>query len=582
MRSDYLKLRPRSAPAPWTHGTSAVALAGDSGTGEPRSGSVAATLPDVAPCPPSPDGWAAAAAPAALRDLPILLVDDDAANLRLMEKLLLRAGYTHLSVCRDVTAALNHLAEGTVELLVLDLHMPGRDGFSLMEALEGAGCPRPAVLVLSGDARAEAKRRALLCGASDFLNKPFDAVEALLRIRNLLEIRYLTRQQHEQNALLERRVRARTRRLRQDIAARRVAEAALQASEAQYRQLVESASDLIYQFDVCGRLTYANPTATEVLGRAVDEIRGRTLLDFVAPDERDEVRDFYHDQARKRIPVTQRELPIQTADGHPVWLEQRVTLVEEGGEVVAMRAVARDMTARRTTERLKDELVSVISHELRTPLAALQGSLTLLSRGVLDRYPERARQTLELASRNATRLGKLVNDILDMERLASGNAAIERRRYPVAELFAQAVESVRSLGEPAGLLVVSNVAPLLEWELDPDRFTQVLINLLANAIKFSPAGGTVWLTGEEIGGELHVRVRDLGRGIPASKLELVFERFQQVDRSDSRDRNGSGLGLAICRSIVEQHGGRIWAESTLGRGSTFHVAVPGPVSADGP
>lgn len=580
MRSDYLKLRPRSAPAPWTHGTSAIALASERGTGELRSRSVAATLVDVAPCPPSsPDGWAAAAAPAALRDLPILLVDDDAANLRLMEKLLLRAGYTDLSVCRDVTAALHHLAAGTVELLVLDLHMPGRDGFSLMEALEGAGYPRPAVLVLSGDARAEAKRRALLCGASDFLNKPFDAVEALLRIRNLLEIRYLTRQQHEQNALLERRVRARTRRLRQDIAARRVAEAALQASEAQYRQLVESASDLIYQFDVRGRLTYANPTAAAVLGHAAEELRGRTLLDFVPPEERDGVRAFYRDQGRQRTPVTQRELPILTADGQPVWLEQRVTLVEEGGRVVAMRAVARDMTARRATERLKDELVSVISHELRTPLAALQGSLTLLSRGVLDRYPERARQTLDLASRNATRLGKLVNDILDMERLASGSAAIEPRRYPVSELFAQAVESVRSLAEPAGLLVVSDVPRSLEWALDPDRFAQVLINLLANAIKFSPPGGTVWFKGQEVDGELHVRVRDLGRGIPAGKLELVFERFQQVDRSDSRDRNGSGLGLAICRSIVEQHGGRIWAESTLGRGSTFHVTVPGAAPA---
>ncbi|HLM66108.1 MAG TPA: PAS domain-containing sensor histidine kinase, partial [Longimicrobium sp.] len=366
----------------------------------------------------------------------------------------------------------------------------------------------------------------------------------------------------------------------QDIAARRLAEAALQTSEAQYRQLVESASDLIYQFDLDGRLTYANPTMRAVLGYADEALRGRVLFDFVPGAEREGVAEFYRDQARRRVAVSQRDLPIHTVDGEVVCLEQRVTLVEEGGEVVGMRAVARDMTARRESERLKDELVSVISHELRTPLAALQASITLLSQGVLERYPERARQTLALASRNAARLAKLVNDILDMERLAAGSASIERRPYPVGELFTQAVEAVRSLAEPAGLLVVTHVAPALEWELDPDRFAQVLINLLSNAIKFSPSGGTVWLTGEADGGGLHVRVRDLGRGIPAAKLESVFERFQQVDRSDSRDRNGSGLGLAICRSIVEQHGGRIWAESTVGRGSNFHVVVPAATVVD--
>jgi signal transduction histidine kinase len=138
----------------------------------------------------------------------------------------------------------------------------------------------------------------------------------------------------------------------------------------------------------------------------------------------------------------------------------------------------------------------------------------------------------------------------------------------------QATDGVRAMAEQAGvaLAVLPRAVPV--WG-DPDRLLQVLTNLLSNAIKFSPAGGgTVWIEAEESAGELLFRVRDEGRGIPADKLESIFDRFGQVDVSDSREKGGTGLGLAICRSIVKQHDGQIWVESTLGAGTTVCVALP--------
>jgi PAS domain S-box-containing protein len=558
---------PRSAAVP----AEIRRIAGPEPESAPRPG-----LTGVAAAPaPASDPLAGAAPRPHLRDSTILIVDDEELNVRLLERTLRRAGYTRCySTCdgREVVA----LAEAfQPDLILLDLHLPGMDGFQVMEALRGR--PRAGeipILVLSGDERPESRHRALAGGARDFLGKPFDAVEALLRIGNLLEIGALNRELRRQNELLERRVRARTRRLRRDIALRVKAEAALRASEAQFRELVESAGDLIYQTDGHGRLVYANPAAVNAMGLDPDAVGGRELAEIVAPADRDHVRAFYDRQLEQRIPVTYHEFAAVGSDGRGMWVGQNVHLVEDDGRVVGLRAIARDMTARHEVERLKDELVSVVSHELRTPLTSIRGSLGLLAGGMLDAYPERARRMLDIASQNADRLVRLVNDILDLERLASGKVHVEPVPYGLAELVNQSLDAVRSMAEKAEVWIVPEYLDT-RFCLDPDRVSQVVVNLLSNAIKFSPAGGTVWLaTRLQADGSLHLSVRDRGRGIPASKLEAVFERFQQVDAGDAREKGGTGLGLAICREIVAQHGGRIWAESALGQGSTFHVLLP--------
>ena len=215
----------------------------------------------------------------------------------------------------------------------------------------------------------------------------------------------------------------------------------------------------------------------------------------------------------------------------------------------------------------------MVSHELRTPLTAIRASLGLLSGGLLESQPERAARMLDVALRNTERLTRLVNDFLDLERMAAGKLEIVRTRFPVRDLVAQAAEEMRPMVDRANVWLVCDL-PDIVAEVDADRVHQVLNNLLSNAVKFSPQGGTVWVGAAARDDELELWVRDQGPGIPPAKLESVFERFEQLDASDARLKGGSGLGLAICRSIVRLHGGRIWAESQPGRGSTFRVSLP--------
>jgi len=242
------------------------------------------------------------------------------------------------------------------------------------------------------------------------------------------------------------------------------------------------------------------------------------------------------------------------------------------GAVVTEIELRADIAARLEAERAKDEFVSVVSHELRTPLTSIRGSLGLLASGQLA--GERAQRMLDVAIQNTDRLVRLINNILDVERVESGKVQLEVRRVAARELIEQAVEATQGLATRAGVPVEWTAPPELHVHADPDRVVQVITNLLSNAIKFSPAGSPVRVSAEARGAEALFQVRDRGRGIPPEHLDDIFERFQQVDSSDSREKGGSGLGLAISRSLVQQHAGQIWVSSELGRGSTFFFTLP--------
>jgi signal transduction histidine kinase len=240
-----------------------------------------------------------------------------------------------------------------------------------------------------------------------------------------------------------------------------------------------------------------------------------------------------------------------------------------------------DITRYHRVEKLRNEFVSLVSHELRTPLTSIRGALGLVASGRLGSLPGDGQEMLDIAVRNTERLGRLLDDILDLERMDSGTFALAKQPSSARALAAQAAHTMQPMAEQAAvhLKVAGSDATVLA---DPYRVVQALANLLGNAIKFSPAGTTVWVTAQPRRGEVLFRVKDQGRGIPADKLDAIFGRFQQVDSSDARDKGGSGLGLAICRSIIEQHGGRIWVQSIPGQGSTFSFTLPllAPAAAD--
>jgi signal transduction histidine kinase len=244
------------------------------------------------------------------------------------------------------------------------------------------------------------------------------------------------------------------------------------------------------------------------------------------------------------------------------------------GKAAGVVVAFTDTTERRALDRMKDEFISTVSHELRTPLTSLRAALGLITGGSLNERPEKLRQMLDIATGNTDRLVRLVNDILELERIGSGKAELHYTMCSADDLFRRAAGLQQTGASKAQLRITFNSQGVNVWA-DPDRVLQTLTNLISNAIKFSPPNTEIHLRARRIdANEAELQVRDQGRGIPEDKLESIFERFHQVDASDSRTMGGTGLGLAICRSIVTQHGGRIWATSTLGKSSTFHFTLP--------
>ena len=240
-------------------------------------------------------------------------------------------------------------------------------------------------------------------------------------------------------------------------------------------------------------------------------------------------------------------------------------------------------------DTIKDEFISTVSHELRTPLTSIRGALGLLSGGLMGALDPKAQNLLRIAVTNTDRLIRLINDILDLERMQSGRAPLQVRRCSLDDLAQQAVETMTALADTAQVKLDivrpphSDQAPAY-FDGDPDRILQVLTNLLSNAIKFSPPASVITVSVAVAQDALTLRVADQGRGIPADKLDSVFDRFGQVEASDARQKGGTGLGLAICRTIVAQHNGHIWAESNeqqgRGPGASLLVTLPRITRAD--
>jgi signal transduction histidine kinase/CheY-like chemotaxis protein len=240
------------------------------------------------------------------------------------------------------------------------------------------------------------------------------------------------------------------------------------------------------------------------------------------------------------------------------------------------------LNQRSELDTLKDEFISTVSHELRTPLTSIRGALGLLSSGIIGDVDAKALNLLRIAVTNTDRLIRLINDILDLERMESGRAPLQIRRCSLRDLAQQAIDTMTPMADASSVhlhLEPSTVAQAaypeaLFFDGDADRILQVLTNLLSNAIKFSPAASTVRIHTEATSDSILLKVVDEGRGIPTDKLDTIFDRFQQIEPSDARQKGGTGLGLAICRSIIQQHSGSIWAQRNLGLGTTLFVMLP--------
>lgn len=366
----------------------------------------------------------------------------------------------------------------------------------------------------------------------------------------------------------------------QDISDRKCAEAALRESEARFRLAFDDAAIGMALVALDGEFMEVNQALCEIVGYRETELLQRTFCSITHPE------DLYAIEENIQLLLSGKQRSFQMKkrcihkQGKVIWTIQSTSVIrsQENGTPLYCVSQIQDISDLQLAERVKDEFISVVSHELRTPLTSICGALGLLQSGRFDNQPEKFQHFLQMAVNNSTRLVQLVNDILDLERLESGCLELLLEECSASELMKQAVESVQTLANQA--LITIKVAPIhVNLWVSSGAIVQVITNLLSNAIKFSPPGSTIWLKAELVNhetsdSEIRFSVEDEGRGIPPEKLESIFERFQQVDASDSRQKGGTGLGLAICKTIVQKHKGKIWVESVLGKGSTFYFTIP--------
>ena len=346
-----------------------------------------------------------------------------------------------------------------------------------------------------------------------------------------------------------------------------------------YRQqeiLLDAVADGICGVDRNGLVSFANPAAARLLGAAASTLTGKAVHDLLHGAAT--AGNQCGDDCPLRRGATQHtsssgEDSIYRTDGSSFPAEYFLTPILEQGRFSGSVLSFRDISQRFALDRLKDEFISTVSHELRTPLTSIRGALGLLSSGILGPVNDKAANLLRIALTNSERLVRLINDILDLERIQSGREPLAFRPVQLGEVVRQAIDGMQPVAEAAGVQLIHDTTQV-EIAADADRLLQVVTNLLSNAVKFSPAGSSISVMLRPGVSGVTLAVIDQGRGIPADKLEAIFGRFQQVDASDSRQKGGSGLGLAICRTIVLQHSGRIWAERNPVRGSTFRVFLP--------
>ncbi|AOY78516.1 PAS domain S-box protein [Moorena producens JHB] len=373
--------------------------------------------------------------------------------------------------------------------------------------------------------------------------------------------------------------------------------ASLQESERRWRSLLENVRLVVVGLDREGKVEYVNPFFLELTKYTAAEVLGKDWFEnFLPNSQQQSVQQYFQDILDPDFQSHYQHSILTKSKQEKIIAWNNTLLQNVQGEAIGTMSIGEDITERYAIERMKDEFTSVVSHELRTPLTSIHGALNLLSTGLIQPQSERGQRVIGIAADSAERLVRLVNDILELERLESGKIRLSKQPVNAAELMVKAVDQVQVMANRAGIkLEVSSqsIEGEIEFEADSDRIIQVITNLLSNGIKFSDRGSSLWLTVELQQPEepettsppdpnsatILFTVKDQGRGIPADKLESIFGRFQQVDASDARKKGGTGLGLAICRNIVEQHGGKIWVESTVGEGSSFYFTLPKQTAA---
>jgi PAS domain S-box-containing protein len=338
--------------------------------------------------------------------------------------------------------------------------------------------------------------------------------------------------------------------------------------------LIEVCPFSIIVVESFGKIVLANSETERMFGYAQDELIGQTV-DLLVPTRLRTQHARHRGQfAAHPQTVLGRNLCGQRKDGTEFPAEVGLSPIHTN-EGMLMLGVIVDISERLRIEGLKDEFVATVSHELRTPLTSIAGALNLLFNDAGGTLPVHAKRLLKIAHANSQRLVRLVNSILDMERIEFGKVVFVQKPVEVRSLVEEAIEANRGFADGFGVRIRLDPASAAgDIRGDPDWLLQVVTNLLSNAVKFSPPAEDVEVAIEKLGGNLRISVRDHGHGVPEDFKPRIFEKFAQADASDARQLGGTGLGLSIVKQIVTRLGGEVSFGDAPGGGAIFYVEIP--------
>jgi PAS domain S-box-containing protein len=373
-----------------------------------------------------------------------------------------------------------------------------------------------------------------------------------------------------------------------EITDRVIAQSELRAERDFVSAILDTAPSLVMVLDAHGQIVRFNRACEELSGVSMADVAGRPIweLPFLLDEDRARIRENIPQLAAATAPVKLDRTWLGKNGARHVIAWTVMALRGQTGATSYLIGIGLDVTMARELERLKSQFISMVSHELRTPLTSIRASMQLLiaeemlGRGPRDadfasrRDSDDADQLVRVALSNADRLIRIVNDILDMSKIEAGEMMVAPKRTPLRTIVEDSVKSVEAVARDAGVTITHTTDGIQDVIADPDRTVQVLVNLLSNAVKHAPSGTLVEVSTIREGGMAAVAVRDHGPGIPAHKVDFIFEPFTQLDGSDTRRIAGTGLGLTIARALAEKQGGGIRVSSREGEGATFTLTMP--------